>query len=84
MIWASLVAQTVKNLPAMQETWVQSRGWEDPWRRSWQPTPVFLPGESHGRRSLEGYSLWGRKESDITERLTHTVPGGPVVKTLSF
>ena len=40
-----------------------------PWRRKWQPTPVFLPGESHGRRSLGGYSQWGRKESDTTERL---------------
>ena len=39
------------------------------WRRKWQPTPVFLPGESHGRRSLVGYSPWGRKESDTTERL---------------
>ena len=45
-----------KNLPAMQEpqeTWVQSLGQEDPWKREWQPTPVFLPGESHGQRSLE-------------------------------
>ena len=40
-----------------------------PWRRKWQPTPVFLPGESHGRRSLVGYSPQGRKESDMTERL---------------
>ena len=40
-----------------------------PWRRKWQPTPVFLPGESHGRRSLVGYSPWGRKKSDTTERL---------------
>ena len=39
------------------------------WRRKWQPTPVFLPGESHGRRSLVGYSPWGRKESYRTERL---------------
>ena len=39
------------------------------WRRKWQPTPVFLPGESHGRRSLVGYSPRGRKESDTTERL---------------
>ena len=39
-----------------------------PWRRAWQPTPVSLPGESHGQRSLVGYSLWGRKESDTTER----------------
>ena len=39
--WASLVAQMVKNLPAMQETWVRSL--EDPWRRKWEPSPVFLP-----------------------------------------
>ena len=37
------------------------------WRRKWQPTPVFLPGESHGRRSLVGCSPWGRTESDTTE-----------------
>ena len=55
----SLVAQTVKSLPAMQETRVRSLGWEDRWRRKWQPTPVSLPGESHGRRSLVGYSLQG-------------------------
>ena len=42
------------------------------WRRKWQPTPVFLPGGSHGQRSLVGYSPWGRKESDTTERVTHT------------
>ena len=40
-----------------------------PWRREWQPTSVFLPGESHGQRSLVGYSPWGRRESDTTERL---------------
>ena len=40
------------------------------WRRKWQPTPVFLPGESHGRRSLVGCSPWGRTESDMTERLS--------------
>ena len=38
------------------------------WRRQWHPTPVFLPGKSHGQRSLVGYSPWGRKESDMTER----------------
>ena len=42
---------------------------ENHWRRRWQPTPVLLPGKSHGRRSLVGYSLWGREESDTTERL---------------
>ena len=41
-----------------------------PWRREWLPTPVFLPGEFHGQRSLEGYSPWGHKESDATNRLT--------------
>ena len=42
------------------------------WKRKWQSTPVFLPGESHGQRSLTGYSPWGCKESDMTERLTTT------------
>ena len=40
-----------------------------PWRREWLPTPVFLPGEFHGQRSLEGYSPWACKESDPTERI---------------
>ena len=49
---------------AMQETQeMQVQSLE----RGWQPTPVFLPGEFHGQRSLVGYSLWGRKESDTTE-----------------
>ena len=43
---------------------------KSPWRREWQPTPVFLPGEFHGQRSLAGYSPWGRKEWDMTEWLT--------------
>ena len=60
---ASLMAQLVKNLPAMRETWVQSLSWEDPLEGgSWQLTPVFLPGESHGQRCLAGYSPRGRKE----------------------
>ena len=115
LIWASLVAQMVKRLPAMRETLVQSPGWEDPlekemashcstlawkipwteepgglpsmglhrvrhdsvtslslftlmhWRRKWQPTPVFFPGESQGWGSLVGCRLWGRTESDMTE-----------------
>ena len=41
-----------------------------PWRREWLPTPVFLPGDSHGQRSLADYSPWGRKESDTTEQLS--------------
>ena len=72
-LWASLIAQVVKNLPAMQETWVRSLVWEDPLeRKEWQPTPVFLPGESHGQRSLVGLSPQGCRESDMTEWLTHT------------
>ena len=42
------------------------------WRKKWQPTPVFLPGESQGRGSLVGCGPWGCKESDMTEQLTHT------------
>ena len=42
------------------------------WKREWLPTPVFLPGEFHGERSLVGYSPWSHKELDTTERLTHT------------
>ena len=52
---ASLVAQMVKNLPAMQETRVRSLDWEDPLEKG-MATPVFLPGESHGQRSLADYS----------------------------
>ena len=54
----------------MQETRVQSLGGKIPWRRKWQPTPVLLPGKSHGQRSLVGYRPWGCKESDITEQLS--------------
>ena len=63
IILASLVAQTVKRLPAVQETRVWSLGQDGkiPWRRKQQPTPVLLPGKSHGWRSLVVYSLWGRR-----------------------
>ena len=57
----------------MQETRVRFLGWEDPLEKAifsfWQPTPVFLPGKSHGQRSLVGYSPRGSKELDTTERL---------------
>ena len=56
----SQVSQWVKNSPAMQETQemqIRSLSPEDPWRRKWQPTPVFLPGESHGQRTLVGNSV---------------------------
>ena len=64
---ASLVVQTIKNLPSMQETQIRSLGWKILWRRKWQPTPVFLRGELHGQRRLAGYSPWGGKESDVTD-----------------
>ena len=67
---ASLVGQMVKKMPAMQETGVQSLGQEAPWGREWQPSPVFLPAKFHGQKSLAGYSPWGPKESDMTERPT--------------
>ena len=66
------MAQMVKRLPAMPEIWVRSLGQEDPWKREQLPTPVSLPGEFHGQRSLVSYSPWGCKESDTTEQLTHT------------
>ena len=63
----------VKNLPAnagdVRNTGLIPGLGRFPGERAWQPTPVFLPGESHGRRSLVAYSPWDRKESDRTERL---------------
>ena len=68
-----LCPQTQRICQQCRSPRVQSLGWEDPpWRRKRQPTPVFLPGESHGQRSLVGYSPWGHKESDTTDWLTHT------------
>ena len=64
---ASLIAQLVKDLPTMPETGFNSWFGKIPWRRKWQPTPVFLPEESHGQRSPVGYSPKGRKELNITK-----------------
>ena len=63
----------LKNPPTMQElkeTWVDPRVGKIPWRRKWQHIPVFLPGESHGKKSLAGYSPKGHQESDMTEQLS--------------
>ena len=60
--FASLVAQIVKNLSAVQETQIWSLGREDSPEEENATTPVFLPGEFHGQRSLLGYSPWGNKE----------------------
>ena len=65
------MARTVKNLPVVQagiDPWIEKIRW----RRKWKPTLVFLPGESHRQRNLEGCSLWGHKESDMAGHLTHT------------
>ena len=64
---ASLVAQKVKNLPAMWETWVLSQGWKNPWRRAWQPTPGFLPGESPGTEEPGGLQSMGSQRVSMTE-----------------
>ena len=62
----------VKNLRVMRETgfdpWVR----KIPWRREWPPTPVLLPGEPHGQKSLAGYGPWGCKDSDTTEGTQHS------------
>ena len=70
LLGVSLVAQVLKHLPAMQGTQIQSLGREDPLEKEWQPTPVFLPGEFHGQRSLAGYSPWSHRELDTTEQIT--------------
>ena len=57
----------VKNLPAMQETWTQSLGWEEALEKGMATHSNILTGESHGQRSLEGYSPWGHNESDMNE-----------------
>ena len=76
IVGSSLVAQLVKHLPTMPTMW-ETR--VNPWvgkisgRRKRQPTPVFLPGKSHGWWNLVGYSPWDQKESDTTERLHFTL-----------
>ena len=78
--------QMVKNLPTtVQETWVQSLSWEYAWEKGMATTPVFLPGESHGQRSLAGSSPWDHKELDMTNRLTLSLWGDrATAKSTSF
>ena len=66
------VAQLVRNLPTVQETQFDPWAGKIPLRRTWQPTPVFLPGEFNGQRRLVGYGPWSRKESDTTGQLSLT------------
>ena len=73
---STLGIPSVKNLLAIQETqemWFSPWIRKIPWRRKWQPTPVFSPGESHGMRNLVGYSPQSHKESDVTEQSTHSI-----------
>jgi len=58
------------NIGNLQEKWVRSLFGKIPWRRKWQPMPVFLPGKFHGQRNLASYSPWGRKELDMTDQLS--------------
>ena len=67
IVWASLVAQMVKNPPAIQETWVPSLGWEDPLEDLGKPLRYSCLENPHGQRSQVGYSPWGLKESHMTE-----------------
>ena len=65
--WASQVTQAVRNLPALQETWIRSLGQEDPLEKEMATHSGIRAGESHGQRSLVGCSPWGCRESDTTE-----------------
>ena len=68
---ASLVAQTVKNPPAVQEIWIQSLGWKDPLKRARQPTPVFLPGESPWTEEPgKLQSMWSQRVRHDSEQLS--------------
>ena len=67
---SSLVAQTVRNPPAMQETWLPSLGWEDLLEKGMATHSSIFAWKIHGHRSLVGYSPWGCKELDMTEFLT--------------
>ena len=77
LFWGSLVAQSLKNLPAVQMTWVRSVGQKIPWRREWLPTPVFLPREFHGQRSLVGYRAGQTEQLTLSSLLVP--PGKPSV-----
>ena len=75
LFWASLMAQMVKNPPAMQEIWIQSLSWEDPLEEGMaNPLQYSCLKNPHGQRSLMGYNLWGHKEPDMTEQLSTYIP----------
>ena len=65
-------------LHGVTKSWPRLSDFHFLWRRKWQPTPVLLPGKSHGQRSLVGYSPWGHKESNTTQRLHFLYSLSPV------
>ena len=85
IVWASLVASTVKKLPAVRETRIPSLGPEIPWRRPWQPTPVFLPGESPRTEEPRGLQSTGLQSqtwlSDWAHSNSLVCPVGSVVRS---
>ena len=80
----SVVAQMVKNLPAMQETWARSLGWEDPLEEGMATHSSILAWRIPWTKELVGYIPWGRKESDMTEQLTLSLPLCSQMDTLHF
>ena len=62
----------IKNLPAVQETWARSLGWEDPLEKKWQSSPVFLPGKFHGQRSLVDYNGVARVRHNLVTKPSPT------------
>ena len=69
----SLVAQAVKRLSTMRETWVWSLGWEDPLEKEMSTHSKTIAWKIHGQRSLVGYSPWGREDLDMTEQLHYII-----------
>ena len=83
--WTSLVAQMIKNLLAVQETWVLSLGGEDPLEKRMATQSSTLAWRIPWQRSLVGFSPWTYKDSDMTEQLTHVpVNSGPVCRVNSI
>ena len=79
----SLVAQMVKNLPAVQETGVKSLGHKDSLEKGMQTTAVFLPGKSHGQGRLAGYSLCDRKsQTQLSDYTTTFSPNSPPIQAV--
>ena len=73
---AALLERSLLPMQRRERCWFDPWVGKAPWRRAWQPTPVFSPGDRHGQRSLAGYSAWGRKGSDTTEPLSLQASAG--------